>query len=140
MSTPQSNITNTTKQDDIQSHLPDLPQFFPELAALFAAVHEATRNGSIPQITVGLAQLRAGQLVGSTYHTVRVAGGLREAGEADDRITAVATFRDSHFTEAARVALEPWRAALTPNPSEERIPDQLFRQGLVSPRRGRSPC
>jgi len=32
---------------------------------------KAIRNDAIPQATVGLVQLRAGHIVGSTYHTVR---------------------------------------------------------------------
>ena len=40
-------------------------------------------------------QLRAGQIVGSTYHTVRQTGDLRKAGETEERITAVASWRDA---------------------------------------------
>ena len=117
----------TTKQDDFQSRLPDLTQFFPELAALSAAVHKVTRNGSIPQTTISLVQLRAAQIVGSTYHTFRVVDNLRRAGETEERITAVATWRDApHFTDAERVALELLEAVLTPNPFGERVSDELY--------------
>jgi alkylhydroperoxidase family enzyme len=119
--------TPTTKQGDHQSRLPDLTQFFPELAALSAAVHKATRNGSIPQTTISLVQLRAGQIVGSTYHTLRVTDNLRKAGETEERITAVATWQDApYFTDAERVALELVEAVLTPNPFGERVPDELY--------------
>lgn len=122
MSTP-----TTTKQDGLRSRLPDLTQFFPELAALSGAVHKATRNGSVPQTTISLVQLRAGQIVGSTYHTVRVTGSLRKAGETEERITAVATWQDApYFTEAERVALELVEAVLTPNPFGERVSDELY--------------
>jgi hypothetical protein len=56
----------TTEQDDLKSRLPDLTKLYPELAALSGAVHKATRNGPIPQTTISLMQLRAGQIVGST--------------------------------------------------------------------------
>jgi alkylhydroperoxidase family enzyme len=122
MSTP-----TTTKQDDIQSRLPDLTQFFPELVTLSAAVHKVTRNGSIPQTTISLVQLRAGQIVGSTYHTVRLTDNLRKAGETEERITAVATWQDApYFTDAERVALELVEAVLTPNPFGERVSDELY--------------
>ena len=117
----------TTEQDDLKSRLPDLTKLYPELAALSGAVHKATRNGPIPQTTISLMQLRAGQIVGSTYHNVRVVDNLRKAGEAEERITAVATWQGApYFTDAERVALELVEAVLTPNPFGERVSDELF--------------
>ncbi|WP_207756400.1 carboxymuconolactone decarboxylase family protein [Nonomuraea cypriaca] len=74
-----------------------------------------------------LVQLRAGQIVGSTYHTVRQTGLLRKAGETEERITAVASWQDApYLTDAERVALELVEAVLTPSPSGERVPDELY--------------
>ncbi|MFG1947672.1 carboxymuconolactone decarboxylase family protein [Nonomuraea sp. NPDC048826] len=118
----------TTQQDNLRSRLPDPNRFFPEeVGALAGAMIKAVGNGAIPQTTIGLVQLRAGQLVGSTYHTVRQADGLRAAGVAEERITAVASWRDApYFTGAERVALELVEAVLTPNPAGERVPDELY--------------
>jgi alkylhydroperoxidase family enzyme len=117
----------TTKGDNLKSRLPDPAQFFPEVAAISAAMFKATRNGSIPQTTISLVQLRAGQIVGSTYHTVRQTGDLRKAGQTEERITAVASWQDApYFTDAERVALELVEAVLTPNPFGERVPDELY--------------
>ncbi|MEU6431398.1 carboxymuconolactone decarboxylase family protein [Microbispora sp. NPDC046973] len=124
MSTPTS---TPTEQDSLRSRLPDPARFFPELATIAGAMSKATRNGAIPPATIGLVQLRAGQIVGSTYHTVRQTGLLRKAGETEERITAVASWQDApYFTDAERVALELVEAVLTPNPSGERVPDELF--------------
>jgi alkylhydroperoxidase family enzyme len=121
MSTPA-----TTKQDSVRSRLPDPNQFIPEFAEVAGAMFKATQNGSIPPATISLVQLRAGQIVGNTYHALRSTEALRKAGETDDRITAVATWRDApHFTDAERVALELTEAVLTPNPFGERVPDEL---------------
>ena len=122
MSTP-----TRTEQDNLRSRLPDPSRFFPELAGVAGAMFKATFNGSIPQATIHLVQLRAGQIVGSTYHTVRQTGDLRDAGETEERITAVASWRDApYFTDAERVALELVEAVLTPNPFGERVPDELY--------------
>src|SRR5215469_3598077 len=122
MSTP-----TTTEQDNLQSRLPDPNQLFPELAGIAAGMFKATGNGSIPQATIHLVQLRAGQIVGSTYHTVRQTGLLRNAGETEQRITAVASWQDApYFTDAERVALELVEAVLTPSTSRERVPDELY--------------
>jgi alkylhydroperoxidase family enzyme len=117
----------TSTQDDLQSRLPDPTRFFPELGAIAGAMSKATQNGSIPRTIVNLVQLRAGQIVGSTYHTVRQTGILRKAGEAEDRITAVVSWRDAPcFTAAERVALELVEAVLTPNTAGERVTDELY--------------
>ena len=109
------------------SRLPDPMQFFPELGPIAGAMTKATLNGSIPRTTIHLVQLRAGQLVGNTYHTVRQAGELRKVGETEDRITAVASWADAPwFSAAERVALELVEAVLTPNPGGERVPDELY--------------
>jgi alkylhydroperoxidase family enzyme len=114
-------------QDELQSRLPIPTRLAPELTAISAAMAKAIRNGSIPRTTIGLVQLRAGQIVGSTYHTVHKTGNLRKAGETEERITAVASWRDApYFTDAERVALELVEAVLTPNPFGERVPDELF--------------
>jgi alkylhydroperoxidase family enzyme len=117
----------TTRQDNLRSRLPDPNQFFAEVAAISEAMFKATRNGSIPQTTISLVQLRAGQIVGNTYHTIRQTGDLRKAVETEERITAVASWRDApYFTDAERVALELVEAVLNPNPFGERVPDELF--------------
>ena len=117
----------TADLDNLTSRLPDPNQFFPELAGMAGAMFKVTLNGSIPQTTIHLMQLRAGQIVGNTYHTVRQTGDLRKAGETEERITAVASWRDApYFTDAERVALELVEAVLTPNPFGERVPDELY--------------
>jgi alkylhydroperoxidase family enzyme len=122
MSTP-----TTTRQHEIQSRLPDPTPIFPELAAMGATMVKAIQNGSVPQSTINLVQLRAGQIVGSTYHTVGRTDYLRQAGEKEERITAVASWQDApYFTDAERVALELVEAILTPNPFGERVSDELY--------------
>ncbi|MET7425659.1 carboxymuconolactone decarboxylase family protein [Dactylosporangium sp. NPDC005555] len=113
--------------DAVQSRLPDPSRLVPELLEIGAALFRATGNGSVPRATIGLVHLRAGQIVGNTYLTVMHTGILRKAGETEDRITAVASWRDaSCFTGAERAALALVEAVLTANPSGERVPDALY--------------
>jgi alkylhydroperoxidase family enzyme len=119
----------TTEQDNRQSRLPNPAVLIPELGQIGGALFKATGNGSIPQTTISLVQLRAGQIVGNTYLTVLHTGNLRRAGETDERVTAVPSWRDSTlFTEAERIALALVEAVLTPNPHGERVPDDLYAQ------------
>ncbi|KAB2350313.1 carboxymuconolactone decarboxylase family protein [Actinomadura rudentiformis] len=119
----------TTEHDGRQSRLPNPATFVPELGEIGGALFKATGNGSIPQTTISLMQLRAGQIVGNTYLTVLHTGNLRKAGESEERITAVASWQDApYFTAAERVALALVEAVLTANPHGERVPDQLYAQ------------
>jgi alkylhydroperoxidase family enzyme len=58
---------------------------------------------------------------------LRQTGDLRAAGEDEARISAVASWRDApFFTDAERVALDLVEAVLIPNPTGERVGDDLF--------------
>lgn len=117
---------------DITSRLPDPAQFFPELGGWAASLTKAIHNETIPASTIGLVHLRVGQIVGSTYHTVRQSDLLRKAGETEERITAVASWRDApYFSAAERVALELAEAVCTPNPAGERVPDDLYERAAA---------
>ncbi|MBE1461470.1 hypothetical protein [Kibdelosporangium phytohabitans] len=48
-------------------------------------------NPSVSRTSTGLLRLRAGQPLGGTYFVIRETGNLRELGESDERVTAVAT-------------------------------------------------
>ncbi|GAT70244.1 alkylhydroperoxidase like protein [Planomonospora sphaerica] len=116
-----------TEQHNHQSRLPNPAVLVPELKDIGGALYKATGNGTIPQTTISLVQLRAGQIAGSTYLTVLHTGNLRKAGETEERITAVVSWRDApYFTDAERIALELVESVLTPSPSGERVPDELY--------------
>ncbi|MEV0616609.1 carboxymuconolactone decarboxylase family protein [Nonomuraea sp. NPDC050404] len=109
--------------------LPDIGAFIPELTEISTALFKATGNHAIPRTTISLVHLRAGQLIHSTYQTIRHTDALRKAGESEERITAVATWRDapSFFTAAERAALTLVEAVFTPaQDGGERVPDDLI--------------
>ncbi|MBV2364850.1 carboxymuconolactone decarboxylase family protein [Streptomonospora nanhaiensis] len=127
MTTTPASAAPETERTAHQSRLRNPAKLVPELGKVAGALFQATGNGSIPKTTIGLVQLRAGQLADSTYLTVLHTGNLRAAGETEERISAVASWRDApHFTGAERVALELVEAVLTPNPHGERVPDELY--------------
>ncbi|HET6295663.1 MAG TPA: carboxymuconolactone decarboxylase family protein [Kribbella sp.] len=117
----------TPTTTELRSRMPNPLPFLPEMAEVGAGLHKALKNSPIPPTTISLLQLRAGQILGSTYFTIRETGKLRELREPAERIAAVATWQDAtYFTDAERVALELVEAVLTPNPSGERVPDALY--------------
>ncbi|WP_410676248.1 ATP-binding cassette domain-containing protein [Amycolatopsis sp. cmx-4-68] len=73
-------------------------------------------NDSIPRTTIHLVQLRIGQVIGSTYHTVRRAELLRKAGGSEEQLDTVASWPTSpYFSDAERIALELAEAIFTAN-------------------------
>lgn len=107
----------------------DPAELVPELAEVSAALFKVTGNGSVPRSTIGLVQLRAGQIAGSTYLTVLHTGFLRRAGQSEERITSVASWWDSpYFTGAERAALALVEAVLQPSADGERVSDALYAQ------------
>jgi alkylhydroperoxidase family enzyme len=72
--------------------IPDVNTFVPEIREVAGALAKATGNGSVPSTTISLIYLRAGQIVGNTYQTMRHSVDLRKAGESEERIATVATW------------------------------------------------
>ncbi|MFW6693590.1 carboxymuconolactone decarboxylase family protein [Streptomyces sp. MAR4 CNX-425] len=112
----------------MSARIPDAKTHLPEFQDLVDVMVRVTGNGSVPAATARLVHLRAGQLVGSTYQVLLHAAGLRTAGETEDRIAAVATWRDAPcFTAAERAALALTDAVFLPAARDgERVPDRLF--------------
>ncbi|MEO3763304.1 carboxymuconolactone decarboxylase family protein [Streptomyces sp. B5E4] len=110
------------------SRIPDANAHLPEIQELAGTMTKALGNGSVPAATVSLVYLRAGQIVGSTYQVLRHSVDLRMAGESEDRIAAVATWRDAPcFTGAERAALALTDAVFRPAAhGGERVPDDLY--------------
>ncbi len=111
----------------MRSRMSDPVALVPELQELSGWLFRATGNRSVPRTTIGLMHLRAGQIVASTYLTILHAGNLRKAGETEERITAVASWRDApYFTPAERAALALVEAVLQPSAQGERVSDDLY--------------
>ena len=108
--------------------IPDINTYVPEIQEVAGALGKATGNGSVPATTMSLVYMRAGQIVGSTYQTIRHSTDLRKAGESEERIATVATWWDApYFTDAERAALALTDAVFQPNPrGQERVTDDLF--------------
>ncbi|WP_327139563.1 carboxymuconolactone decarboxylase family protein [Nocardia sp. NBC_01327] len=112
----------------MEPRIADVNALIPEIQQVAGALVRASTNGSVPASTISLVYLRAGQIVGTTYHAMRHSADLRKAGESEDRIGSVATWWDAPcFTEAERAALALTEAVFQPSArGQERVPDDLF--------------
>ncbi|MGP3974061.1 carboxymuconolactone decarboxylase family protein [Streptomyces sp. 8N114] len=99
-----------------------VPDAFPALGALSAAVQAA-----LPATLLNLVYLRSGQINGSSWSTSKHAADLRAAGESDERLFAVAAWRDApYFTDAERAALALAEAATRLADRQEPVPDHIW--------------
>lgn len=106
----------------------DINKLLPDIREVTGALLKVTGNGSVPSTTISLVYLRAGQIVGNTYQTMRHSVDLRKAGESEERIASVVTWWDApYFTDAERAALALTEAVFQPHAQgKERVPDELF--------------
>ena len=78
----------------------------PEAMQPLMAVVAAVRKSGVPQRTLDLVHLRASQINGCSFCVDMGSRELKKTGETDDRLFAVAAWREApYFTEAERTAL-----------------------------------
>ncbi|MEU9009387.1 carboxymuconolactone decarboxylase family protein [Streptomyces sp. NPDC048479] len=99
----------------------------PEAMPAILNVLKATRKGGVPETTLELVHLRASQINGCG---VCVDGGVRsarKAGETDERLFAVAAWRETpYFTDAERAALALTEAATRLSDRSDPVPDAVW--------------
>ena len=91
-----------------------VPNALPALYALGAAA----KQGNVPTRTLDLVYLRASQINGCSLCVEMHARDLRKAGESDERLFAVAAWREAPYFSAAE------RAALALTEEATRIADR----------------
>ncbi|WP_405008059.1 carboxymuconolactone decarboxylase family protein [Kitasatospora purpeofusca] len=79
----------------------------PEAMPAILGVAKAARKGGVPESVLELVHLRASQINGCSYCVVGGVASAKKNGETDERLHAVAAWREApFFTEAERAALE----------------------------------
>jgi pimeloyl-ACP methyl ester carboxylesterase len=86
------------------------------------------QDGGLPIKTVGLMQLRVGVLTGWFEPAfIKMAGEMRTLGESDERLHAVAAWRDApFFTDAERAALALTDAVTCIADRQDPVPDAVW--------------
>ncbi|GGN58147.1 alkyl hydroperoxide reductase AhpD [Streptomyces kronopolitis] len=99
----------------------------PEAMQPLLDVVGATRQGGVPQATLELVHLRASQINGCSFC---VDGGVKSArknGVSDERLFAVAAWREApYFSDAERAALALTEAATRLADSADPVPDTVW--------------
>ena len=113
----------------MQPRLNNPALLLPEAMQALLALEKATERNELPAVTRKLVHLRASQINGCSFCTDMHARELREAGQSDERIFAVAAWRDTpYFSEAARAALALAEAVTRMSDREDPMPDDVWNE------------
>ena len=95
------------------------------LKALVALSNSA--RGAVPEQTANLIALRASQINGCGICVELHSHDVKKAGDTDERLFAVAAWRDSpYFTDAERAALALTEAATRLSDRADPVPDAIW--------------
>jgi len=93
------------------------------IQALFKSIH----GGGVEPATLELVHLRASQINGCSACVDSGAKSARKAGETDERLAAVAAWREApYFTDAERAALALAEAATRLADRTDPVPDEIW--------------
>ncbi|MGH7571542.1 MAG: carboxymuconolactone decarboxylase family protein [Gemmatimonadota bacterium] len=99
----------------------------PEAMRALHALGAAAEKGGLPTRTIGLVHLRASQINGCSVCVDMHARDLKKDGETDERLFAVAAWRDAPwFTDAERAALALTEAATRLSDRADPVPDEVW--------------
>lgn len=111
----------------VKSRMKNPAMVLPEVMQALLALNKATEKGGVPSKTIGLVQLRASQINGCSVCVDMHSRDLKKAGETDDRLFAVAAWRDApYFTEAERAALALGEAVTRLSDRSDPVPDAVW--------------
>ncbi|AOP45143.1 carboxymuconolactone decarboxylase family protein [Streptomyces lydicus] len=99
----------------------------PEAMQPLLDVVKATRKAGVPEETLELVHLRASQINGCSYCVDGGVKNARKAGVSDDKLFAVAAWREApYFTDAERAALALTEASTRLADSSDPVPDAVW--------------
>jgi len=106
------------------------PMLIPEITqALLALGAAAKKDYGVPERTLSLVHLRASQINGCSVCVDMHARALRNIKETDERLVAVAAWRDApYFTDAERAALGLTEAATRIADRSDPVPDEIWNE------------
>ena len=100
---------------------------FPEAMQALLALGKAGEHAGVPAKTFELIHLRASQINGCSVCVDMHARLLKRAGENDERLYAVAAWRDApYFTDAERAVLALTEAVTRLDDRPDPVPDDIW--------------
>jgi AhpD family alkylhydroperoxidase len=101
----------------------------PDAYQALMALSKSAKSGKLPARTALLVELRASQINGCGFCVDMHARELKRSGDTDERIYAVAAWRDTpYFTEAERAALALTEAATRIADHPDAVTDEIWNE------------
>ena len=111
----------------MQARMSNPVMILPNTMQAMQALGAATEKGGLPASIVGLVQMRASQINGCSVCVDMHARELKQRGETDERLFAIAAWRDApYFTDAERAALELTEAVTRIADRPDPVPDAIW--------------
>ncbi|MDI1430122.1 carboxymuconolactone decarboxylase family protein [Polyangium sorediatum] len=115
----------------MQARMKNPAVILPEAMPALLNVIKAAKKGGVPERTLELVHLRASQINGCGYCVDSGARSAKKAGESDERLLAVAAWRETpYFTEAERAALALAEAATRLSDRSDPVPDEIWNEAV----------
>src|SRR5918994_7242466 len=111
----------------VQARMNNPALIVPGALQALLALDKSTQNADVPDVTRKLVHLRASQINGCGVCVDMHARELKQAGEPDERIFAVAAWRETpYFSDAERAALALTEAATRLSDRPDPVPDAIW--------------
>jgi AhpD family alkylhydroperoxidase len=113
----------------MQARMRNIVAIVPEAMKALLALHTCAEKGGVSQRTQLLVVLRASQINGCSVCVDMHSRELQKAGETDERIFAVAAWRDApYFTDAERAALALAEAVTRLSDRPDPVSDEIWHE------------
>ncbi len=123
------NRDGISRRMNVQARMTQPAVMIPEAMQALWALGAATHGYGLPRVTAGLVHLRASQINGCSGCVEMHARGLKQSGESDERVFAVAAWRDSpYFNDAERAALALTEAVTRMADQPDPVPDEIWNE------------
>jgi AhpD family alkylhydroperoxidase len=111
----------------IQARMTNPAFVVPDAMQALQALGKAIQKGGVPGKTLELVNLRASQINGCGVCAVQHPRIAKKLGETDERLFAVAAWREApYFTDAERAALALTEAATRLSDRADPVPDEIW--------------
>jgi AhpD family alkylhydroperoxidase len=113
----------------MQQRMTSAAMLVPDAYQALMALGKSAKSGKLPARTALLVELRASQINGCGFCVDMHARELKRSGDTDERISAVAAWRDTpYFTEAERAALALTEAATRIADRPDAVTDEIWNE------------
>lgn len=111
----------------MQSRMKSPVMVIPDAMKALYELSSAVGKCGVPKSTLGLVELRASQINGCGVCLDMHARQMKQAGETDERLFAVAAWRDTpYFSDAERAALALTEALTRLSDRADAVPDEIW--------------